>query len=182
MNEITALVTKVTSGIKSSEKAREAVSKFFEEHDYVTNCKFIDALKDFLHTNNIGRRSWKKIDAVQKEIIKYLSSPEVVEIPDIEEVYEEYDELVGEYEHSVRETVKNFIEQGVDIPLELIPQFNVAPTMFLLLTKSGIRTINQLLECEQHELLELFKYNEETLSDLFLLLEPTGLKLNIPRG
>ncbi len=176
MNEITAIVEKITKGTKSGTKAREIVANFFEENDGETNWKFIIAFREKIHTSRVGRRAKKKIAEIDEEILNYICNYEKTTGTELDEMFEE---ITKRYNNIFKKEIKRKLEEEKDIPLIFIPLFQEHKEVLIILYEANIETLNQLISCEQSILTELFRYNYDALSDLVLFFKPMGIEFKI---
>ncbi len=163
----------------SGARARDLVSSFFKKNDDETNWKFIIAFRKKTQNRKIGRRARKKLIKIKEEMFDYLCNYEVVGGKELDDVYEETVEI---YENILRNEIKRKMKEEEDIPLALIPPFWLHPEALIILNGANVGTLNELIECEQPVLMELFKYNDDALSDIVLLFKPMGIEFKIARA
>jgi len=180
MNEVTTTLTKITVGLKSPKEAVKALRTFFNQHDYKENSMLIKGMQDFISENKVGRRSKEKIVAILSEIIGYLHEDDSGYDTTSEEYEKNMEQVASEYDRIVRESILAIRNDGMDMPLSLLPVFWEFPTALIVLNYSGITMLQDLTSCSQERLLELLKDHGEVLTQMVLLLKPIGIEIKVP--
>lgn len=168
MNEITATIQKITRGVKSGERAREIVAKFFQDHDTQTNWELIGAFRNFTQNKRIGRRTKKKIVSVEAEILNYLCETLSNGTDNVTE------EIIIEYENILAEAVMNIYDEQNDVNLALLPFFHDYPEALVALENAGIKTANQFLSCDHITITDILDESDELVTDLFFFFRMLG--------
>lgn len=174
MNDICAVVEKITKGTKSGLKAREIIADFFKENDDDTNWNLITTFQEKVRSSRIGRRAKKKIAEIEAEILDYICCCE-----GDEEHKETLKNIIIECDNISRNEIEKILEKNEDVPLSFIPILQTHKDMLIILYESEIETLNELTSCEQPVLMELFKYNHEALSDIVLFFRPMRIEFKV---
>lgn len=180
MDEITATVLKITAGIKSEAVAKEEVARFFKTHDHDTNWELIDALCEFVEKNPIGRRAQRKILSVQHEILNYLRDG--ISTDETDDWHNHIEEIFGEYDYILQNAIMACLNNRTNIDLIFLPLFYIYPSALLALNNAGIKTLNELLACDQERLVEVLKEDGDAMTTLVMFFDSLEVKLNVPRG
>ena len=168
MNEIDATVQKITRGVKSGERAREIVARFFQDHDAQTNWELIGAFRSFTQKKRTGRKAKKKIADIETEILNYLYK---ISSDDSGEITKE---IIGGYENILLNALEDILTNGKDLELVFIPYFYPHPKALLLLEKAEVTTIKQFLSCDPSTLANTLDGNDELAGELFFLFQMVG--------
>ena len=169
MDEINAVVTEITTGIKSKTEARQRVTQFLTNHNTRTNWEFIVAFRCFMRNNIVRRRSINKFNAIKDELFNYLFEMFNSDTNNITE------EILTYYECRLINALEEKLNTGMDEDLIFIPYFYPYPETLFLLENAEITTVREFLSCDQTTLGNILKESDELAGELFFLFKMIGL-------